>query len=85
MTITGNTKHFHLMANRNILKTRSFRIEQDEGVIKGDENLKKFITRYHKYLFGELTTNNFSMVQSAMCNNPQLPQLKNKVLMLYFL
>jgi hypothetical protein len=43
-----NTKYFHLATNGKHRKTRIFRLEQDEGVIEGDENLKKFITNYYK-------------------------------------
>lgn len=32
-------------------KTRSFKLEQDEGIIKGEENLKNYITDYYKNLF----------------------------------
>ena len=43
-----NTKYFHLVANGKNRKTRIFRLEQEEGIIKGDENLKKSITSYYK-------------------------------------
>jgi hypothetical protein len=32
-------------------KTRIFKLEQDEGIIKGEENLKNYITDYYKNLF----------------------------------
>ena len=47
-----NRKYFHLVANGKHRKTRIFRLEQ-EAVIEGDENLKKFITNYYRGLFGE--------------------------------
>ena len=61
-----NTKYFHLVANGKHRKTRIFRLEQEEGVIEGDKNLKKFITNYYKGHFGEPDVNNFSLAESAM-------------------
>ena len=52
------------MANGKHRKTRIFRLEQEEGIIKGDVNLKKLITNYYKGLFGDPVSNNFSMLES---------------------
>jgi hypothetical protein len=52
------------VANGKHRKTRIFHLDQDEGV-KGDVNLKKFITNYYKGLFGEPAGNHFSMVEST--------------------
>jgi mannosylglycoprotein endo-beta-mannosidase len=59
-----NTKFFHLVANGKRRKTRIFRLEQDEGIIEGDENLKKYITKYYNGLFGQQQGNKFSLVES---------------------
>ena len=48
----ANTKYFHLVVSGKHRKTRIFRLEQEEGVISGDSNLKKYITNYYKNLFG---------------------------------
>lgn len=48
-----NTKYFQLVANGKRRKTRIYRLEQEEGVIEGEENLKKYITKYYKGLFGK--------------------------------
>lgn len=48
----NNTKYFQLVANGKRRKTRIFRLEQEEGIIEGEENLKKYITKYYKGLFG---------------------------------
>jgi len=63
MLLSGdcNTKYFHLVANDKHRKTRIFRLEQEKGIIKGDVNLKKFITNYYLGLFGDPVSNNFSM------------------------
>ncbi|XP_062188905.1 uncharacterized protein LOC133892218 [Phragmites australis] len=75
-----NTKYFHLVANGKHRKTRIFRLEQEEGTITGDENLKKFITNYYKGLFGEPDSNNFSMIESFIDDIAQVSQLENDVL-----
>jgi hypothetical protein len=43
----NNTKYFQLVANGKQKKTRIFLLEQEEGVIEGEENLKKL---HHKVL-----------------------------------
>jgi hypothetical protein len=59
-----NTKYYHLVTNGKHRKTRIFQLEQEEGVIKGDVQLKKYISKYYKNLFGAPEENNFSMVES---------------------
>jgi len=39
-----NTKYFQLIANGKHRKTRIFQLEDDGKIIKGDEQLKKYIT-----------------------------------------
>jgi hypothetical protein len=48
----NNTKYFHLIGNGKHRKKWIFQLEQDEGTILGQENLKTFITEYYKKLFG---------------------------------
>jgi hypothetical protein len=40
------------VANGKQRKTRIFISEQDEVLISGEANLKKYITKYYKSLFG---------------------------------
>lgn len=47
-----NTKYFQMLANGRHRKTRIYQLEQDEGVIIGNDNLKNYITDYYKGLFG---------------------------------
>ena len=47
-----NTQFFHMIANGKHRKKRIFQLEQDEGTIVGQENLKVYITNYYKQLFG---------------------------------
>ena len=41
-----NTKYFQLVANGKHRKTRIFQLEDGGKIIKGDEQLKKYITDY---------------------------------------
>jgi exonuclease III len=50
----SNTKYFHLIANGKHRKKRIFQLEQEEGTIVGNENLKVYITEFYKKLFGNL-------------------------------
>jgi hypothetical protein len=50
--------------------------EQEEGTIEGEENLTKFITNYYKGLFGELDSNNFSMIESFTSDILRVPKLE---------
>lgn len=38
-----NTKYFQMVASGKRRKTRIYRLEQEEGVIEGEENLQKYI------------------------------------------
>mgnify|MGYP005817126497 CR=1 FL=1 len=43
-----NTQFFHMIANGKHIKKRILQLEQDEGTILGQENLKLYITEYYK-------------------------------------
>jgi hypothetical protein len=57
-----NTKYFHLIANGKHRKKKIFQLEQDEGMIIGEENLKVFISEYYKGL-----TRMVSRLSSTKC------------------
>jgi hypothetical protein len=44
----NNTKYFHLIANGKHRKKTNLQLEQDEGTIVGEANLRAFITEYYK-------------------------------------
>ena len=54
----NKTKYFRLVANGKRRKTRILMLEQEEGVIEGDDNLKKYITNYYKKLFDKAKRKN---------------------------
>jgi hypothetical protein len=41
-----------MIADGKRRKTRIFRLEQEEGIVEGEEQLNNFITKYYKNLFG---------------------------------
>lgn len=75
-----NTKYYHMIANGKHRKTKIFQLEQEEGVIKGDVQLKKYITNYYKDLFGSPKENNFSMNESEKEGIPQFSYEENELL-----
>ena len=52
-------------------------MEQEEGTIIGQENLKIYITEYYKRFFGAPVPNHFSMVESETLDIPQLSDEEN--------
>ena len=60
MTILNS---FYLVANGKHRKQHIFKLEQDDGVIVGDAELKAYITNYYKSFFGPPKENNFSLVE----------------------
>ena len=80
-----NTQFFHMIANSKHRKKRIFQLEQDEGTILGQENLKLYITNYYKQLFGPLEDNFVSLVESRVEGVPQLAADENGILTAPFL
>jgi hypothetical protein len=52
-----NTTYFQLPANGRYHKMRIYQLEQEEGVILGEENLTTYITNFYKSLFGSPESN----------------------------
>ena len=49
----SNTRYFHSVANGRHRKKLIHSLVQDEGTIEGHEQLKSYITKYYKGLFGD--------------------------------
>jgi len=75
-----NTKFFQLIANGKHRKAQIFQLEQEEGVIIGNENLKHYITNYYKKLFGPHEENDFSLVEEVRGDIPQVTERENEFL-----
>jgi hypothetical protein len=76
----GNTKYFHLIANGKHRRKKIFQLEQDEGTIIGQENIKNYITEFYKNLFGPPSNNFFSLVEEENQDIPQLSNVVNDIL-----
>jgi hypothetical protein len=42
----ANTKYFHLVVNGKHRKNSYFHLEQEEAIVYGDAELKKYTTKY---------------------------------------
>ena len=75
-----NTQFFHMIANGKHRKKRIFQLEQDEGTIVGQDNLKDYITNYYKQLFGPPVETFVSLDESRVEDVPQLETAENELL-----
>jgi len=75
-----NTKYFQAVANGKRRKTRIIRVELEEGIIEGEENLKRYITNYYKELFGAPKKNDFTMDETWRNAIAQVSEMENKML-----
>jgi hypothetical protein len=69
-----------LIANGKHRRKKIFQLEQDEGTIIGQENLKNYITGYYKSLFGPPISNNCVMEESMTQDIPQISDEENSIL-----
>ena len=75
---------FHIIANGKHQKNKIFQLEQDEGTIFGQENLKLYITNYYKQLFGAPEDSFVSLDESRVEDIPQLVTNENEILIALF-
>jgi hypothetical protein len=80
----NNTKYFHLIANGKHRKKKIFQLEQDEGTIVGESNIRMFITEYYKRLFGPPDQNHFSLLEDISSDIPQLSADESNILVADF-
>ena len=69
-----------MISNGKHRKKKIFQLEQDEGTILGQENLKAYITNYYKQLFGPPEDNFISLDESRVEDVPQLAVDENDIL-----
>jgi hypothetical protein len=72
------------VANGRHRKTKNIQLEQEEGTIVGDANLKYYITEYYKRLFRPHIQNSFSMNDALRHDIPQVSEEENEVLVAPF-
>ncbi|XP_073359665.1 uncharacterized protein [Aegilops tauschii subsp. strangulata] len=80
----ANTQFFHLIANGKHRKKRIFQLEQDEGTILGQDNVKTYITEYYRQLFGPPEDSCVSLDESRTEDVPQLSAVDNDILVAPF-
>ena len=80
-----NTRFFHLVANGKHRKQHIYKLENDQGVVIGDDQLKKHITQFYKNLFGspEVSENNILM-ENQILDIPHVSQEENDALISEF-
>jgi hypothetical protein len=76
----NNTRYFHLIANGKHRKKKKNHLEQQEGTIVGQENLKVYITEFYKKLFGAPESTNVSLMEDFVQDIPQLSAEENEIL-----
>jgi len=68
-----------MIANGKHRKKRIFSQEHEGGKIEGQQNLKEYITKFYKDLFGPPEDNHFSL-NNRMDDIPQVSQPENEFL-----
>jgi hypothetical protein len=68
----SNTKYFHLIENKQYRKTHIFQLEDGNQIIKGDDQLKEYITKYYHGLFGPSDCDDFYLIESQYDGMPQV-------------
>jgi hypothetical protein len=81
----SNTKYFHMVANGKRRKTRIFRLEQEDGIVEGEEQLKCYITNYYKKRFGCPDRGRLSLNESSVEDIPQVTGEESEGLIKEFL
>jgi hypothetical protein len=71
----NNTKYFQMVANGKRRKTRISRLEREDGIVEGEDQLLEYITSYYKELFGNSERNNFSMNESMRDDIPLITSI----------
>jgi hypothetical protein len=72
--------YFHLVANGKHRKTRLFKLEDGNSTILGEANLKRYVTKYYKGLFGKSESNSISLDESIIHDIPQVNNKGNEIL-----
>ena len=76
----SNTKYFQLVANGRHRKKCIHSLQQDEGQIEGQWELKNYITSYYKSLFGASNEGNATLDETRTDDIPQVTIEENDIL-----
>jgi len=80
----ANTRFFHLVANGKHRKQHIYRLEDDQGVVVGDDCLKSHITNYYKSFFGSPEQSEISLMEDQILDIPQVSPEENDILVADF-
>jgi mannosylglycoprotein endo-beta-mannosidase len=69
-----------LIANGKHRKKKKIQLEQQEGTIVGEDNLKLYITEFYKKLFGPPESTNISLIEGVIHDIPQISADENDIL-----
>lgn len=69
-----------MVASSKHRKQRICKVEQEKGTINGEAELKQYITKYYKGLFGKPEQNNFVMDELIRDDTPQVREIENEIL-----
>jgi len=72
------------VANGKHRKQHIYRLENDQGAVVGDDQLKSHITQYYKKLFGAPDTLKITLMEDQILDIPQVFLEKNDVLISEF-
>jgi hypothetical protein len=72
------------VANGKHRKTRIFQLENEGQIIRGDDQLKNYITEYYRGKFGHLEDEQFSLDGSLVSDLQQVSQEENEALIAPF-
>ena len=79
-----NTRFFHLVANGRHQKQHIYKLENDQGVVIGDDQLKKHITQFYKNFFVTPDVSEITLMENQILDIPQVSQEENDVLISEF-
>jgi len=75
-----NTRFFHLVANGKHRKQHIYKLENDQGTVVGDAQLKSYITQFYKDLFGPPDVSDITLEEDRIQDIPQLSREENELL-----
>jgi hypothetical protein len=76
----NNMKYFQMMANGKHRKKRILSLDHENGKIKGQANLKHYVTGFYKGLFSEPEQSSFRIDPDRTTDISQVSQLENNFL-----
>ena len=76
----SNTKYFHNVANGRHRNKIIHSLHQEEGMIEGQDELKRYITKYYKGFFGAPEEGNFSLDETRIDDISQVSNEENDFL-----